>query len=347
MKTYNKVARITLVLIYLVIFAGAFVRMTGSGMGCPDWPKCFGYYIPPTEISELQFQPDREYKKGQVIILEESLLVAKENFKSTSELNNTNWEAYTKHDYAIFNPWHTWIEYINRLLGALAGLATLILLIFSIRLWREHKVITLLSMFTVLAMGFQAWLGKTVVDSNLAPLKITIHMVMALVIVCVLLYLINKTRTNKPRTNKPSKKFKTILVIGLFLSLVQVILGTQVRQFVDEETKRIGTVFEILVSDVPNSFYIHRSFSIVILVTYLYLGFLYKKEKLLYNKMSWIWSLIGLEIITGIAMTYFKFPFGTQTSHLVFASILFGVQFYIILEAYKTEDDLQIQNYSR
>ena len=81
-------------------------------------------------------------------------------------------------------------------------------------------------------------------------------------------------------------------------------------------------------------------------LTYLYLGFLYKKEKLLYNKMSWIWSLIGLEIITGIAMTYFKFPFGTQTSHLVFASILFGVQFYIILETYKNKDDLQIQNNS-
>ena len=80
-------------------------------------------------------------------------------------------------------------------------------------------------MFTVLAMGFQAWLGKTVVDSNLAPLKITIHMVMALVIVCVLLYLINKTRTNKPRTNKPSKKFKTILVIGLFLSYLSTQLG--------------------------------------------------------------------------------------------------------------------------
>ncbi|MGV6831133.1 MAG: COX15/CtaA family protein [bacterium] len=348
MKTYNKVARITLVLTYLVIFAGAFVRMTGSGMGCPDWPKCFGYYIPPTEISELEFQPDREYQKGQVIILKESLLVAKEDFKSASELDTTNWEAYTKHDYAIFNPWHTWIEYINRLLGALAGLATLILLAFSIKLWREDKVITLLSVFTVLAIGFQAWLGKTVVDSNLAPLKITIHMVMALVIVCVLLYLINKTRSTKPRTNKPSKKFKIILLITLVLTLVQIIMGTEVRQFVDEEIKRVGGTFDILAdaTRTPPTFYIHRSFSILLTLMYVYLGRLISKENLELSKFKWIYFLIGLEIFTGIAMTYFEFPFGTQTVHLMIASVLFGVHFYIILEAYKNKDDLQIQNNS-
>ena len=104
---------VTLIFIYLVVVAGSVVRMTGSGMGCPDWPKCFGYYIPPTEVSEIEFQPNRDYKEGQVIIVDETLKVAASNFTSSESYDSSNWENYEKHDYAIFNPSHTWVEYIN------------------------------------------------------------------------------------------------------------------------------------------------------------------------------------------------------------------------------------------
>ena len=77
---YKPFLKLSLVLVYLVILAGAVVRMTGSGMGCPDWPKCFGYLIPPTERSQLDWKPNHEYQDGQVIIVEESLRVASEDF---------------------------------------------------------------------------------------------------------------------------------------------------------------------------------------------------------------------------------------------------------------------------
>ena len=141
-KYFLKIAKISLVLVYLVIVAGAVVRMTGSGMGCPDWPKCFGYYIPPTEESQLQWQPQKEFEKGQVIIINDELQVADKDFKTTSSYTTKNWRPYTKHKYAIFNPWHTWIEFINRLFGALAGLATLVLAVLSIGYWKRNKKIT-------------------------------------------------------------------------------------------------------------------------------------------------------------------------------------------------------------
>jgi len=330
---YRKSVKISLILVYLVIIAGAVVRMTGSGMGCPDWPKCFGYYIPPTEISELVFQANREYEKGQIIIVDETLKVAATNFTSGTLYSEENWETYTKHDYAIFNPAHTWVEYINRLCGALAGLGVLIMAFLSFGKWKKRKRITLLSWLSVFLMGFQAWLGATVVYSVLSPAKITIHMVMALVIVALLLYLLFLAEEN-PRRQVQNKTFKNLMILAVGLTLIQVVLGTQVRQFVDEQVRMLGYDTKDLWLANPNlTFYIHRSFSILVLLVNLALWWKNRKIQLHYGKINWVLLLIFLEIATGIAMYNFEFPFLSQSLHLVIASILFGFQFYLLLES--------------
>ncbi len=329
---FRKTAKVTLVLIYLVIIAGAVVRMTGSGMGCPDWPKCFGYYVPPTDISELQFQPNHDYKKGIIIIVDEALQVSTQDFTSTKTLNLNNWESYTAHDYAIFNPIQTWIEYINRLIGALSGIPILIFTIMSIWLWKDKKRFLLLSVVTVFAMAFQAWLGKTVVDSNLAPYKITIHMVMAIVIVAILLYLIFASKS-KFKDQTFDLRFRNILIFATILTLIQIVLGTQVRQFVDIQNKLNGYFNWDITSIAPLKFYIHRTLSILVLALNAWLFFRNKKFNLGYGKYKFVMICIGLEIVTGIAMYYFNFPFSTQPLHLVIATIMIGIQFYIILES--------------
>ncbi len=92
---FRKFATLSLLSIYLLILAGGIVRSTGSGMGCPDWPKCFGRFIPPTNVAELPLHYE--------VIYQDKL-----------------------HGEVLFNPTKTWIEYINRLIGALTGLIVLI-----------------------------------------------------------------------------------------------------------------------------------------------------------------------------------------------------------------------------
>ena len=341
MISFRKLAKASLILVYLVIVAGAVVRMTGSGMGCPDWPKCFGYYIPPTEGSELEWEPNREYKKGQVIIVDESLKVANTDFTTKESIDVSNWEAYTKHDYAIFNPWHTWIEFINRLFGAVAGLATLILAFASIKYWKKQKSVTLLSWLVVFGMGFQAWLGATVVYSVLLPFKITLHMLMALVIVAFLLCIIFIVNKENKRITYDKITF-IIAIAALALTVLQVILGTQVREFIDHQIDILGPNSKGLwLQDPTIQFYVHRSLSIGIAVINGLLAYRIVTLNLGHLKIYWILFIIILEVFTGIAMYYIDFPFGSQALHLVLAAILFGVQFYLVLDAIKPKTNLK------
>ena len=329
-KRFNQLTKISLVLIYLVIIAGAIVRMTGSGMGCPDWPKCFGYLIPPTEGSQLLFKPFHDYNEGEMILLNsENFYTAIKDFKSEEIINLNNWNLFEKHDYVVYDPIHTWIEYINRLIGALAGIPILLFTIISIYYWKDYKYLSIISLLTVFGMGFQAWLGKTVVDSNLAPYKITVHMLMALVIVALILILIVQTK----KVNKSENYlFKNLIIFSIILTLVQVIIGTQVREFVDEQVKLIGYDKSNWLTGVPLKFYVHRSFSILVLLVNFYLFYLNKKLSLGYNKVNYVMFFIGVEIATGIFMYYFDFPLLSQPIHLVIATIIFGLQFYILLE---------------
>ena len=329
-KYFLPSAKTALVLVYLVILAGALVRMTGSGIGCPDWPKCFGYYIPPTEEKELLYTVGKEYSKGQVIIKNESLLVAKDHFVAPKNFESTHWEKYTKHDYAIFNPLHTWVEYLNRLVGALAGMACLVALVFSFGFWKENKKLIFYCLLICFLMGFQAWLGKTVVDSVLNPYKITTHMLAALLIVAVQLYAIYSVQENK-KIKTFDNEFKWVLYAALGLTVVQIIFGTQVRESIDAITE-LGLPKEVWIQNPKGGFYTHRSFSILVVCANAFLFWRNRKLTLGFDKMNWIIGLLCIEILSGIAMYYFSFPFGSQTIHIAIATLLFGLQLYLILE---------------
>ena len=331
-KRFPKIVQIAIISLYLIFLAGSIVRMTGSGMGCPDWPKCFGYYIPPTSEEEITWKPNSTYKKGFIIIKDEALFVAEEDLKTSNEFNPENWGKYTKHDYTTFNKYHTWTEYINRLVSVGAGFVFLFLIYGSLKFWKEHKKITLLSFGAFFLMLFEAWLGKTVVDTNLTPTIITIHMVVGLIIIALLLNL--KFSISTKKIYPYNALFNKLLIVSVVFSLIQIAMGTQVRQFIDEQVKLFG--FENKNHSLMNpslKFYFHRSFTIAIVLVNFGLFYLNQVKNLGYKLINWIVFLIFLEAITGILMYYAEIPIGTQAVHLMAGALLFGLQFYLWLQS--------------
>ena len=196
-KNFKTTIITSFILVLLVIFAGSMVRMTGSGMGCPDWPKCFGYLIPPTTEKDVFWKSNFNYKKGVMILRNEKFYSAKIDFLSSNKFISSNWLEYTKHDYNEFSVMNTWFEFINRFIGAIAGLSTLIMFLFSFSFLKTKPGVTIMSFIVVLSMLFQAWLGKLVVDSNLSPYKITVHMLMAIVILSLIIFIYKKSDVKK------------------------------------------------------------------------------------------------------------------------------------------------------
>ncbi|MCH2033754.1 MAG: COX15/CtaA family protein [Tenacibaculum sp.] len=336
-KHFPRIVKITLITVYLIFLAGAVVRMTGSGMGCPDWPKCFGYYIPPTSEEQITWQANKEFKQGMIIVKDEVLFVAESDLTTGTSFNPKNWSKYTKHDYAKFNKYHTWTEYINRLVSVVAGFVFLFLLYGAFQFRKENKTITIISFVAFFLMLFEAWLGKTVVDTNLKPTIITIHMVIGLVIVALLLYL-RFIVTEKNNTYKFDSLFNRLLIFSVVFSLIQIAMGTQVRQFIDEQVKQFG--FDNKQYSLMNpsfKFYFHRSFTIAIVLVNLGMFYLNQVKNLGYKLVNWIVFLIFLETITGILMYYAEFPLGTQAVHLLAGAILFGLQFYLWLQSRKVK----------
>ena len=333
MKKIRNLTIASIIIVYIVILAGGTVRMTGSGMGCPDWPKCFGYLIPPTERSDIEWKQNNSYKKNQIIIFNDSLIYANKDFKSVDSIRRENWTNYTKHDYSKFNVSHTWIEYINRLIGAIAGLSVLLLFTNSIRFIKKQTSITILAFLSLIGILFQAWLGKTVVDSNLLAGKITIHMLMAILIVSILFVLLSKL--NKKNSSLVFNRYiSNLTLISLALLLIQVISGTEIRQFVDIEmiSNNYSEKDKWLINP-PKSLYFHRSFSIIIFIVNS-LIFLKLKKMVIHSKIfKLIMILLFIQILTGIIMYYFNFPFSTQPIHLLISTLIIGFQvyFYVLL----------------
>lgn len=307
-KVFRKLGFWTIGAIYFLILVGGIVRATGSGMGCPDWPKCFGSWVPPTDISQLP----SNYKE-----------IYGEKLKGEIE----------------FNAVKTWIEYINRLVGVAIGFlvfGTFVSSFISFR--KQDKTIVLLSLLATILVAFEGWLGSKVVSSELHPVMITLHMILSVIIVFILLYAVARSYNYVIKIEDVADKSSLSFLVSaaIFLTTGQVLLGTQVREVVDQVANSMGEVLRTeWVANLGGKFQMHAFFSIVIVIINLFIYYRIKKsvenKGLLTTFANWLVIIIGIELVSGLSLAYLGFPRLMQPVHLTLGTLAIGVQFIIFL----------------
>jgi len=326
----------------VVILAGGIVRSTGSGMGCPDWPKCFDQYVPPTHVSQLPADYKEKYVAGR--------LAKNERFaKYLERMGKTTLAGKIRNDKSIaqpeeFNAAKTWTEYINRLSGATLGICMVLTAIFSFAYRKTAKRIVALSILNVFVVIYQGWLGSIVVSTNLTQWIVTVHMLLAIVLLGIAIYTYHYARQLHKEPSVIMYRvgwLKGFLAFTIILNILQIILGTEVREHIDEIAKSLqfaerGT----WISRVGAVFSYHRDLAILVAVSNFVVykmvidRFSGKAAPLL--TANYIMLVLVVQLVSGFMLAYFSLPPYAQAIHILFSMILFSLQYYLYLLVYRT-----------
>lgn len=280
---------------FFLIFVGGLVRAAGAGLGCPDWPRCFGLWIPPLSPDDLPAPYDPE----------------------------------------AFNAFKTWLEYVNRLVGVTVGLFILATFVRARRYVRTDPSVFRGALTSLLLVVFQGWLGGKVVQSELAGWMITIHMLIALLILNVLLFTLYRSMRARVRIqlNAAQQRRLTLILSTLIaVTLLQVALGTQVREalaHVPSDLPRAEWLESVGARDI-----VHRSLSWLVLGSALWFYSAVRAMDRLHplRRLAALNnSVVLMQIVLGAGLAYGGLPPALQIFHLVFAALMTSVQFLAFL----------------
>jgi cytochrome c oxidase assembly protein subunit 15 len=293
-KFFRKFAFITTMATYVVIFLGGLVRVSGAGLGCPDWPKCFGRWIPPTGPEGLPpgFDP------GQ------------------------------------FNITLAWIEYFNRLGGIILGILILVMAILALKNFRHIPKIIIPSILALALVAFQGWQGSAVVYSMLKSIVVSLHLGLAIIIVSLMVYITQTAYyLENPSTAKsaiyPEKIGRWIAILWLAV-VIQIILGAQLRSSIENLVIKYPQLSGVsIVGMVGFINYLHAGLGFLIAGYSGHLGFkLLKRAQNLPDFMRQvIWALIlfaCIQLILGLSLVAIGIPQLSQVFHLWIASLIIG-----------------------
>jgi cytochrome c oxidase assembly protein subunit 15 len=317
-KTYTKLANAALVSVLTLIFVGAIVRVTGAGMGCPDWPTCWGMLIPPTSVEEVDFEK---------LDIEKFQRKAERMGRDPSTISQELLRAE-------FNPRHVWTEFINRLFALPVGFFSLATFIASFRFRNSRPAIFWLSFSALLLVLANAWMGARVVYSGIAPGVLSTHLALAMALICVLTYCVwaGAERPLKVKITSHSRWIRASVLALLCLVVIEGILGTQIREMTDELAKaHRDAPRETWIGELEQSmtYFIHRSFSWLLLLTTVFAFILAKTHQQDGATPSQIGVLVIMfaQMLLGVVMAQVHIYSWVQVLHVGLAAILLSLLF--------------------
>lgn len=299
LNVFQKWAIATLLATLFLVFVGGFVRVAGAGLGCPDWPRCWGRWLPPADVSMIDA---------------------------------------SRYDVSQFNALKMWIEYLNRLVGMAVGLLVLGTFVLSIPRARRTPSLTVAAFGALVLVLFQAWLGGQVVESRLAGHMITWHMFVAVVLLSLLIWIAwRASREVIVFSAVEPQRGRLRLAAGVFflLCVVQVVLGAETRESIewlahadtpiprDEWVANAGPVFAW-----------HRSFAWSVVAAVAAMVWFARGAVLSRAGRFSLRAVVvglGLQVGSGVVLAYLGLPAALQVVHLGLSTILCCFGFLLVV----------------
>ena len=312
MNFYKRLTLFATLLALIVVSFGAYTRLTDSGLGCPDWPGCYGTLSVPESIDQIE--------KAQAVYPDSPVEVEK-----------------------------AWIEMIHRYIAGILGIMILVIAFVSIKLRDQINYSLKWPFFLLGLVIFQAALGMWTVTLLLKPAVVSSHLLGGMTVLGILTFLMHRNYGTH-RENFVSNRFeRKIIRFSLVLLFIQIALGgwtstnyaalactdypTCHGSLIPEmDFSNAFTIFrELGVTSLgePLSLealhaiqWVHRVGAIVLLVYLLFVAYILKVNQGFNMWRNVLILVISLQFIIGIANLLLHLPIVLATLHNLGAALL-------------------------
>ncbi|NJM38173.1 MAG: hypothetical protein HC845_10140 [Akkermansiaceae bacterium] len=314
MTRFQKLATAALVSLLILMFVGATVRVTGAGMGCPDWPTCWGCLIPPTKIEDVDFTklPIESFQRKAARMGRDPATITAESLRKE------------------FNPRHVWTEFLNRMTSLPVGFFSLATLIAAFWQRQKRPLVFWMAFASMITVLVNAWMGARVVYSGLQPGVLTTHLALAMSLLGMLAYCAWRGTDTPWRIvieKKPLARLRLAVIVLLVVTVTEGIIGAQVRELTDELAKKhLDMPRETWTAELEESwkYLAHRSFSWAVLAATVWSWILTVKHRSGGSGKveKTVLGIVLAQMVLGVVMAQVHIYSWVQVLHVGLAAVL-------------------------